>query len=176
MKFRSFIYAILVCLPFLLSGPGLRAQDDAIGRFFGKYVEDSSFSLVSVSPKMFRLLAKVNWDSVSPDMRETIQKLHSLRILSTSTTPTRFYKEALSKIDLKEYEELITVREKNSNTRFLIRENKGTITELVMISVDEGDFTLLSFVGDIDLDKLSKLSSTMSIKGMENLKNVKKKN
>jgi len=33
----------------------------------------------------------------------------------------------------------------------------------------------MSFVGDIDLDKISQLSSSMSIKGMENLKNVKKK-
>jgi Domain of unknown function (DUF4252) len=86
----------------------------------------------------------------------------------------QFYKEALGKIDLKEYEELITVREKNSNTRFLIKESGGTITELLMVSADDTDFTLLSFVGDIDLDKLSRLSAKMSIKGMENLKNVKK--
>jgi Domain of unknown function (DUF4252) len=175
MKFRLFIYAALVAIPLMLTARGAYAQDDAIGKFFGKYVEDSRFTLVTVSPRMFRLLAKVDWDSISPDVRETVQKLHSLRILSTETTPGQFYKEALSKIDLKEYEELITVREKNSNTRFLIKENGATISELVMISVDEGDFTLLSFVGDIDLDKLSKLSSTMSIKGMENLKNAKKK-
>jgi hypothetical protein len=63
-SFRSGVYALCIVLPFLLCGKGLHAQDDAIGKFFGKYVEDSRFTLVSVSPKMFRLLATVDWDSV----------------------------------------------------------------------------------------------------------------
>jgi hypothetical protein len=169
------MYALLIVIPALFTGNSLRAQDDAIGKFFGKYIEDSRFTLVSVSPKMFRLLAKVSWDSIPPDLRGTVQKLHSLRILSTESTPMQFYKEAISKIDLKQYEELITVRDKHSDTRFLTKESGGIITELLMISVDDGDFTLMSFVGEIDLDKLSRLSAKLSIKGMENLKDVKKK-
>src|SRR5882762_7397234 len=105
-------------LPLLFLGTGIYAQDDAIGKFFGKYIEDSRFTVVSVSPKMFRLLAKVNWDSIPPDVRQTVTKLQSLRILSTDATPQQFYKEALTRVDMKEYEELITVRNKNDNVRF----------------------------------------------------------
>jgi len=50
--------------PLLLLGAGTFAQDDAIGKFFGKYIEDSRFTVVSISPKMFRLLGKANWDSI----------------------------------------------------------------------------------------------------------------
>jgi len=162
-------------LPLLLLGAGAFAQDDAIGKFFGKYIEDGRFTVVSISPKMFRLLGKANWDSIPADVRQTVTKLHSLRILSTESTPRQFYKEALTRIDMKEYEELITVRNKNDNVRFVIKETGGVIRELLMIAVDDDGFTLMSFVGDIDLDKISQLSSSMSIKGMENLKNVKKK-
>lgn len=162
-------------LPILLLGAGVYAQDDAIGKFFGKYVEDSRFSVISVSPKMFRLLSKVNWDTIPSDLKQTVTKLQSLRILSTETTPQQFYKEALTRVDMKEYEELITIRNKNENVRFVIKESGGLIRELLMIAVDEDGFTLMSFVGDIDLDKLSRLSSSMSIKGMENLQHVKKK-
>jgi hypothetical protein len=162
-------------LPLLLLGAGAFAQDDAIGKFFGKYVDDSRFTVVSISPKMFRLLSKVNWDTVSPDLKQTVSKLQSLRILSTSTTPEVFYKEALTRIDKKEYEELITVRSSKDNVHFLVKENGDLIHELLMIAVDEDGFTLMSFVGDIDLDKLSRLSSSMNIKGMENLKNAKRK-
>jgi hypothetical protein len=95
--------------------------------------------------------------------------------LSTESTPQQFYKESLTRIDMKEYEELITVRNKNENVRFVVKESGGTIHELLMIAVDDDGFTLMSFVGDIDLDKMAQLSSSMSIKGMENLKNVKKK-
>jgi tryptophanase len=86
-----------------------------------------------------------------------------------------FYKEAFEKIDRKEYQELITVRSNKDNVRFMVKENGNTIHELLMISVGDDGFTLLSFVGDIDLDRLSRLSSDMGIKGMENLKNVKRK-
>ncbi|TDW95956.1 DUF4252 domain-containing protein [Dinghuibacter silviterrae] len=158
----------------LLMGSAVFAQDDAIGKFFGKYIDDDRFTVVSVSPKMFRLLSSVNWDTVSPNIRQAVQKLQSLRILSTETTPMTFYKEALAKIDRSQYEELITVRDKEDNTRFLVREDGKVIHELLMISVDGKDFTLLSFVGDIDLDALSKLSSDMKIQGLSHLKDAKK--
>jgi hypothetical protein len=172
---HSSLRKYLFFLPILLLAFGSYAQDDAIGKFFGKYVEDSRFTVISISPKMFRLLSKVDWDTIPSDLKQTVSKLQSLRILSTETTPQQFYKEALSRIDRKEYEELITIHNKNDNVRFVVKENGGLIRELLMIAVDEDGFTLMSFVGDIDLDKLSRLSSSMSIKGMENLKNVKKK-
>ena len=162
-------------LSLLLVGRAGFAQDDAIGKFFGKYIDDDRFTVVSISPKMFRLMSKINWDTVSPDLRQTVNKLRSLRILSTTTTPSVFYKEALARIDRKEYEELITVRSKQDNVHFMIKENGNTISELLMISVSEDGFTLLSFVGDIDLDKLARLSSDLGIKGMDNLKDVKRK-
>ena len=166
----------MVVLGLLLVGAVSYAQDDAIGKFFGKYVEDSRFSVVSISPKMFRLLSKVNWDTIPADLRQTVSKLQSLRIISTETTPFVFYKEALSKIDMKEYEELISVRDKNDNIRFVVKESGGIIHELLMIAVDNDGFTMMSFVGDIDLDKLARLSSSMDIKGLEDLKNAKRKN
>jgi hypothetical protein len=166
---------LCLLLPFLCLGAFAKAQDDAIGKFFGKYVDDSRFTVVSISPKMFRLLSKVSWDTIPSDLKETVNKLQSLRIISTETDPQQFYKEALSRIDRKEYEELITVRNKNDNVHFMVRENGNRIAELLMIAVDDEGFTLMSFVGDIDLDKLSRLSSSMAIKGMENLKNVKRK-
>ncbi len=171
----TIIKRIFFLLPLLLLGIGAFAQDDAIGKFFGKYLDDSRFTVVSVSPKMFRLLSKVQWDTIPADVRQTVTKLQSLRILSTETTPQVFYKEALATIDRKEYEDLVTVRSSKDNVRFMIKENGDTIHELLMIAVDDDDFTLMSFVGDIDLDKLSRLSADMGIKGMENLKNAKHK-
>ena len=159
----------------LLTATGAFAQDDAIGRFFGKYLDDSRFSVVSVSPRMFRLLSKVNWDTIPSDLKQTVSRLQSFRALSTSSTPVLFFKEALAHIDRKEYEELITVRSNKGNVRFMIRATGDTIHELLMISAGEDGFTLMSFVGDIDLDRLSRLATDLDIKGMENLKNAKRK-
>ncbi|MBS1663492.1 MAG: DUF4252 domain-containing protein [Bacteroidetes bacterium] len=171
MKFKKWV----MFFPLVLMGMGVFAQDDAIGKFFGKYVDDSRFTVVSVSPKMFRLLSKVNWDTIPGDLKQTVSRLTSLRILSTETTPMVFYKEAIGKIDRKEYEELFTVRSSADNVRFMIKEQGNVIQELLMIAVDKDDFTLMSFVGNIDLDKLARLSSEMGIQGMDKLKNVKHK-
>ena len=167
----------LFLLPLLLLGGGVFAQEDAIGQFFGKYVDDPRFTVISVSPRMFRLMSKVRWDTVPGDLKQTVANLHSFRVLSTDATPLKFYKEALTLIDRKEYEELISVRSSGSkdNVRFMIKENGDKISELLMIAADEEGFTLMSFVGDIDLDKLSRLSADMDIKGMDNLKNYKHK-
>jgi len=167
----------LFLLPLLLLGAGAFAQEDAIGQFFGKYVDDPRFTVISVSPRMFRLMSKVRWDSVPGDLKQTVANLHSFRVLSTDATPLKFYKEALTLIDPKQYEELISVRSGGSkdNVRFMVKENGDKISELLMIAADEDGFTLMSFVGDIDLNKLSRLSADMDIKGMDNLKNYKHK-
>ena len=162
-------------MPLLLMSAGAFCQEDAIGTFFGKYVDDPRFSVVSISPKMFRLLSKANWDTIPSDLKQTVMHLQSLRIVSTETTPMVFFKEAMTRIDRKQYEELITVRSGGDNVHFMTREEGGVIRELVMIAVDDKEFTLMSFVGDIDLDRLSRLSSDMGIKGMEQLKNAKRK-
>lgn len=153
----------------------IHAQDDAIGRFFGKYLEDPRFTVVSVSPRMFRLMAKVNWDTVSPDLKQTVSRLQSFRILSTDSMPRAFYKEALNHIDRSQYEPLIMVRGGSDDFRFMIRATGNTIHELLMLAVDKDGFTLMSFVGDIDLDKISRLAADMDIKGLEKLKNAKRK-
>ena len=171
----SWLLRALALTSLLLMGAGAFAQDDAIGKFFGKYLDDSRFTVISISPKMFRLLSKSNWDTIPGDLRQTVSKLQSLRILSTETTPQQFYKEAFARIDKKEYEELITVRDRNENVHFMVKEEGDRIHELLMIAVDEDGFTLMSFVGDIDLAKMSRLSSSLGIKGMENLKNVRRK-
>jgi hypothetical protein len=76
---------------------------------------------------------------------------------------------------MKEYEELLTIRDKQDNVRFVIKETGGIVHELLMIAVDGDGFTLMSFTGDIDLDKLSRLSSSLNIKGMSELKNARRK-
>ena len=165
----------LLILTFLASTTSIFAQDDAIGKFFGKYLDDPRFSVISVSPKMFRLMSSVNWDTIPADLKQTVSRLQSFRVLSTETTPALFYKEALTHIDRTQYDDLITIRSNKDNVRFMIRSTGNTINELLMIAADADGFTLMSFVGDIDLDKLSRLSTEMGIKGMENLKNAKRK-
>jgi hypothetical protein len=81
----------------------------------------------------------------------------------------------LGMIPAKEYEELMSVRDKDKDMKFFIKESGGKISELVMVAGGNEEFMLLSIFGEIDLKQISKISKKMNIDGLENLENIKDK-
>jgi len=165
-------------LPILLLaflGSNISAQDDAIEKYFLKYLDNEEFTVVYVSPKMFDIVAKMDLDNVDPEVTDVISGLKGLRILTTETNTLTYYEEALEKIDPKEYEVLMKVRDGDENVHFLIKEGENDkISELLLLVGGDSDFVLLSFVGDIDLDKISRLANAIDVKGAEHLDKIEK--
>ena len=153
------------------------AQADAISSYFDKYLEDERFTVVYVSGKMFNMISKLDSeDEDFEDVREVTEKLKGLRVLITDEDAYELYREAKSKINTKkEYELLMTIRTKKGNrVEFVVKEDGDKIDELLLISGGKDhDFVLMSFVGDIDLDKISKLSNAIEMDGIENLEELK---
>ena len=168
---------ICILAVFLIPFSGI-AQDDAISKFLGKYVNDEKFSTVYITKRMFRLIAQITDDEESKEFEKTINNIESFCILSSDQVKGRqLYKEVINTIPIKQYEELMIIREGQDLTKFLIRENsKGQILELLMISGKEKDFTILSMTGIIDLESIAKLSKQMEIDGLEHLEKSNKKN
>jgi len=155
-----------------------QAQGDAISKFFSKYQNDETFSQVNMSSKMFSLMADLEVEN--PEDQEVvnmISKLKGLKILAKeeARNSRELYKEALSMIPAKEYEELMSVRDKDKDMKFFIKESGGKISELVMVAGGNEEFMLLSLFGEIDLKQVSKISKKMNIDGLENLENIKDK-
>lgn len=169
MKKLSLIFTLLV--GFVSASFG---QADAIEKYFQKYMDDQDFTMVYVSPKMFQMLSKVTSDEIESEVKDIIDDLKGLRILTTEKNPSMFYKEAKSMINTKEYEILMTVRDGEDNVEFLVKDEGDIINELLLL-VGGDDFVLMSFVGNIDLDKIAKLSNSIDIDGIEHLDNLKDK-
>ena len=57
----------------------------------------------------------------------------------------------------------MTIRSKGGGkTELSLRENEeGVITELLLITYDEEDFTLMSFVGNLNLNKVMRLADEL---------------
>ncbi|MEL6140782.1 MAG: DUF4252 domain-containing protein [Bacteroidota bacterium] len=158
---------ILLGMAVVFSTATLQSQEaNAIDRYFKQYLEDDRFSVVYISPKVFQLLDRIDLGDVEVNGKQTelvkdlADDLRGLRILTTDERPDEFYREAKERIDTKAYELLMTVRSKNrSNVEFLIHENEeGIITELLMLAGGDESFTLLSFVGKINLETVSRLA------------------
>lgn len=143
-------------------------QADAIEKYFDKYMDDENFTVVYISPKMFQMISKIAPDDMDQDTKDVIKDLKGLRILTTEYNTKAFYKEAKSLINTGEYEILMTVRDEGTNVEFLVKDTGDVINELLLL-VGGDEFVMMSFVGNIDLDKISKLANSLDIDGAKHL-------
>jgi len=169
-KFLTMRYiSILAVILFACLGTAT-AQDDAISKYFSKYVDDDRFSTVFISPKMFELVQTMGVDmdlddAESEAIKEVVNDMKSIRILSSEEDGRALYKEAAGLISGggKGYETLMTVREKDgSNVQFMVKDGdqEGVIRELLLlVGGEDSEFVLMSFIGDINLKNIGKLAS-----------------
>ena len=152
------------------------AQGDAIAKFFTKYQDDETFTQVKVSQKMFGLFTNMDVDKPEDkEVLDAISKIQGLRVLAKHETrdSRTLYKEALAVIP-NNYEELMSVRDKDKDMKFYIKEiSAGKISELVMVMGGNDEFMLLSLFGEIDLKKISHIGRKMNIEGLQNLEKMK---
>jgi hypothetical protein len=158
----------------MIVASGAFAQD-AISKLFSKYQSDESFSQVNISSKMFGLVTNLETDK--PEDKEVLQaisKIKGLRILGKENTSDAksLYKEAFGLIT-KDFEELMSVRDKDKDMKFYIKESGGKISELVMIMGGIDDFMVMSIFGEIDLKQISKIGKSMDVGGLEHLEKLR---
>ena len=149
---------------FLLIGiTGLRAQNNAIEKYFSQYVDDENFTVVYISPRFFNLFNKLDLSGMEDEeakaLADIAKDMKELRVLTTDVNPRKYYDEAKRKINTREYEMLMTVRSKKAEkVEILAKEDgEGMITELLLLSGSDEDFVLISFVGKIEVEKVSTL-------------------
>lgn len=153
----------------------VNAQTGAITKYFDKYAEDERFDMVYISPKLFELFASVDMGEEDGEIMDILKELKGLHVLSfegDASDAQGFYKEAKKSIDLSDYEELITARDGKENVHIMIKSQGDIISELFVLVGGGDEFTMLSFVGNIDLKKVGKLAKSLNIQGMEHLKNI----
>ena len=176
---KKLILLTLITGAFALQGS---AQADAISQYFEQYMNDDRFNMVYVSPKMFELAARmeIESDDVDPEVMSILKDLKGLRVLSYELSDgqedngeaMKFYKEAREKIDLNAYEELVVARDGDENVHIMVKNSGDIVSELLVLIGGDGEFTLLSFVGNIDLKKVGKLANMLQIDGMQHLEKV----
>lgn len=164
------IFSILVAL--LVSNVGF--GQSAIEKFFKDYQNNEDFMSVYIAPKMFQSIANTS-KAEQDEFMDIVKDIRGLRILSTEKNAMQVYKESNKRLAGSGYEELMTMKDKDQYIRFVTKESNGKISELLLLVGEEKEFTMMSFVGTIDLNKISKLASKLNVEGVEHLDKVKKK-
>jgi len=157
---------------------------------FDKFADMDDVTVVKVNKKMFELMGKISAESdEADDYISLINGLDNLRVLATENKTIASEMKAKVKGYLKtsNLSELMSVKDKEANVKIYIREGKDAdhVKELFMFvdgissHLEDEDRSpeavIVSISGDIDLNKISKLTKQMNLPGGEHLKKANKK-
>jgi len=182
---RNFILiVVLTLLPILNYGQEI----------FDKYEDNDNVTFVAMQPKMFQMLAKMSVNSDDPEAKEFFEFVNSITSFKVIQTEDKAVTSDISswvtnRIKSTSYEELMRVRDGDSNVKFYVKEGKDDdhVKELLMFVTGIKDLNLevngrkletvlLSLSGDIDLKKIGKLTEKMDLPGGDQLGKAKKGN
>lgn len=151
-----------------------QAQNSEFMKFYNKYSGDETFTIVSVNQRMIELFSNFEVEGEEEEaMKKAVSGLKGIKLIANSETSqgAALFSEANAAF-LKGYDELMTVRDGDSDIRFLIQEKGGLVNELVMLVGSDSSFVAASIFGEIDLKQMSKMAKGLNISGMENLEQL----
>ncbi len=163
----------LALLLIMLSGM-LHAQNTPVDKLFEKYSGKDGYTVINISSQMFGLFAAMSGDDKgSQDAMKGITGIRILAEEKKAATPE--FASDIKNLQTKEYIEMMSIKEKNQDIKFLLRLNGKVVSELLMLIAGEEN-VLICIQGDnINLNTISNLSKTIKVEGMENLEKIEKK-
>ena len=189
MKKSLIVFAFAILLMPLTA----MAQND----IFAKYSDNNDVTYVSIKPKMFQMLAKINIqtdDKESQEFMDMVKSITSFKTLATDDKAVAGDVAKWVKSRSNSLEELMEMKDDGVVVKFYVKEGKNEdhVAELLMfvngldavtkdldVSVNGKkrgmESVLVSFVGDIDLNQLSKLINAFDLPGGKELDKKNKK-
>jgi hypothetical protein len=168
---KEFTIALMFFLTVTISG-----QNNAVDEMFSKYSGQNGITSISISSKMFSMLAGA--DLQDEDLNNLMKQLKTIRIISVDSIALNkkinFNEELNKKLSPSVYEELMVVKEGNKSTRYLTTMTGKMISELVVVTGGVAGNELISIKGDIDLKNISALSKKLGINQLKSLEMIGK--
>ncbi len=173
---------LLIAAIALVSFSFAQSPTDAL---FDKYGAKEGFTTVHVTKELFNLFADIAQEAEGEeikDFQEVVGGLDYIRILMYDANDgidlqlAEEFKAAINAVKLKDYTELMTVKENNELVRFMIRKDGENINELLLLLNQGDEAGFISITGNIDLKSIAKLSKSMNINGLEQLQRLDKEN
>lgn len=151
------------------------AQNSAIDKVFKKYGDRDGFTVVTISKGLLKMVANMDDDRESQDF---LGRVHEIKVLADEHhhTGINLYDEVLSDLNKNDYEELMTVKSEGEEVLMLAKKDGDILEELIILVGGSDDNALVYISGKMNMKDLSKLSSSVNIKGagFDHLKDIDK--
>ena len=164
---------------------------------FERYADNDEVTLVSISPKMFKMLGQMSLSTDDPEAQEyldMVTSINNFKVLVSanqeiSADMLKWVNQQVSKENL---EELMSIKDKEADVTFYVKDGskEDHVAQLLMyvneivastpenslnINGREIKAVLLLLEGDIDLNKISKLTDQMDLPGGNQLRKAQQK-
>ena len=175
----------LVLIGFMLS---LSVKGQSI---FERFADYDDVSLVSISPKMFKMLGQLSVSLDDPEAQEYIDMVSSIEnfkvlISGNDEVTAAMSKWAAEQLSSKDLEELMTIKDADADVAFYVKSGKSDdrVEKLIMyvngvnpeimkdspLGERSAETIILLIEGNIDLKQISKLTDQMSLPGGKQLR------
>ena len=175
----------LVLIGFMLS---LSVKGQSI---FERFADYDDVSLVSISPKMFKMLGQLSISLDDPEAQEYIDMVSSIEnfkvlISGNDEVTAAMSKWAAKQLSSKDLEELMTIKDADADVAFYVKNGKSDdrVEKVIMyvngvnpeimkdspLGERSVETIILLIEGDIDLKQISKLTDQMRLPGGKQLR------
>ncbi len=133
-------------------------QKNSLDDFFNSYSGRDGYTIVTINGNLFGLLKNFDEDA---DLGDMDKKITSIRIISREKENTfaadNFLSELKGAMKRGNYEELITVKEHDSDLRFMVRTEGEVIVEVLVVASGEED-AVIQIQGRLTREDVTRMS------------------
>ncbi len=177
-------FILMIAALIMVSLPLQTFSQSTTDALFEKYGAKDGFTTVHITKELFSLFGEIAEDVEGEEvqeLKEVVEGLEYIRILMYENSSDNKYadentlqnfKDDLDEVKLKNFAELMTVREQDEIVKFMIRKDGKMIKELLLLINQDDEAGFISITGNINLKSISKLAKTMDINGLDQLQKM----
>ena len=161
MKLKTIILCLILAPSFMM------AQSTSVQQFFDTYGDNENYTLIDIKGSLLNMMS----DKKDPNK---VRKVTGFQLLSAPKGMGGLRASAVEgfaqKIRRESFEDLMTIRDKDTFINFMMQERNGFVKELIMVINEPDSFTIMSLRGNIPLEELEDLGDDIDVDGLDYLK------
>lgn len=134
------------------------AQNKVIKKFYDKYKGYENVTDIKLQGWVLKLAATFSDEEEAEKLLKKITHLRVLVMDEGNLVSKNEYSRLIKDVKQNAFEELIKIKEDDQNIEFMIREEKETITDVLILVNSPEDFILLSLEGNLKFSDLQNLN------------------
>jgi hypothetical protein len=152
-------------------------QSQAIMDFQNKYKDNGKYLSVKIEGGLLKMLSNIETnDEDTQDFIDAVSKIEAIDVHSINRDEHDFDESDIKKfkkdVRKEKYDELMIVRDGDSDVDFLIKERKGKISDLLLVVDEPDEFIIVSISGEIDLKTIGRVTENLDLKGKKHLEKL----